>query len=270
VGPPIPNCTKWWGADRHILAYFITSRRDEAYLMSSVSRCVVGSRAIVLAGRPRHFIAAFAHFHFDLRRIVEASAEMTVWPIYDRDWNDLWTDGRDFLLADACHSVGPYMAAGGSIAIEDAVVLSRCLAACDDPYAAFRRYKAIRIPRVADLQRISIENSWMLGPTETDWFFCYDATIAALDARAGPDTGISKAQCGRRAAACHCEKRSSNRAPDEPGTACQAGECFVASLLATNQMLPSPQGKGKYPSRDGLAVSFRAGRPPALGTRNDM
>ena len=37
-----------------------------------------------------------------------------------------------------------------------------------------------RIPRVAEVQRISVENSWMRGPTETDWFYCYDPCTAPL------------------------------------------------------------------------------------------
>ena len=39
---------------------------------------------------------------------------------------------------------------------------------------------ATRIPRVADVQRISLENSWMRGPTDTDWFYCYDPCTAPL------------------------------------------------------------------------------------------
>jgi 6-hydroxynicotinate 3-monooxygenase len=86
------------------------------------------------------------------------------------------------LMGDACHPVRPFMAAGGSMAIEDAAILSRCLVEFDDHDTAFARYAAIRIPRVADVQRISIENSWMRGPTDTDWFFAYDAFNASLHA----------------------------------------------------------------------------------------
>ena len=181
AGPPIRDCTKWWGADRHILAYFMTSRRDEVYLMGSVPAASWDSDQSSLPCERDDFIAAFAHFHPDLRRAVEACAEVTVWPILDRQANDRWSDRSVVLLGDACHPVRPYMAAGGSMAIEDAVILSRCLAAGADPRAAFARYQAIRIPRVAEVQRISIENTWMHGPTETDWFFCYDASTAPLD-----------------------------------------------------------------------------------------
>lgn len=66
------------------------------------------------------------------------------------------------------------------MAIEDGAILSRCLAQFDDPAEAFGWYEATRIDRVGKVQRISIENSWMRGPTETDWFYCYDACIAPL------------------------------------------------------------------------------------------
>jgi len=183
-GPPIRDCTKWWGLDRHILAYFMTSRRDEVYLMGSVPSAAWHSEQSSLPCDRNEFIAGFAHFHPDLRRAVEAAVAVTVWPICDRERNDRWSDRRIVLLGDACHPVRPYMAAGGSMAIEDATILARCLVAYDDPLEAFRRYQAMRIPRVAEVQRISIENSWMRGPAETDWFFCYDATTAALDGMA--------------------------------------------------------------------------------------
>jgi len=108
---------------------------------------------------------------------------VSLWPIYDRERNDCWSGGRDnriVLLGDACHPVPPYMAAGGAMAVEDAAILSRCLATCDDREAAFASYMATRIPRVADVQRISLENSWMRGPTDTDWFYCYDPCTAPL------------------------------------------------------------------------------------------
>jgi 6-hydroxynicotinate 3-monooxygenase len=81
------------------------------------------------------------------------------------------------LLGDACHPMRPYMAAGGAMAVEDSAILSRCLTTFEEPDEAFRCYEATRIPRVADVQRISIENSWMRGPTKTDW------SIATIHAR---------------------------------------------------------------------------------------
>ncbi|TMJ66419.1 MAG: FAD-binding protein [Alphaproteobacteria bacterium] len=181
-GHTIRDCTKWWGADRHLLAYFMTRRRDEVYLMGSVPAAAWESEELSLPCPREEFVASFAHFHPDIRRVVEAATEVTVWPICDRERHDCWSGGRIVLLGDACHPVRPYMAAGGAMAVEDAAVLSRCLATIgdDDPADAFQCYEATRVARVGEVQRISIENSWMHGPTETDWFFCYDACLAPL------------------------------------------------------------------------------------------
>ena len=51
----------------------------------------------------------------------------------------------------------------------------------DDLTEVFSSYEATRIPRVAETQRISIENTWLAGPTETDWYYCYDACRAPSD-----------------------------------------------------------------------------------------
>lgn len=176
----IPDCTKWWGRDRHILAYFMTSRRDEVYVIGVVPRPSWDSDAASLPSSREALITDFAGFHPDLQRVLEVTSDVTVWPIFDRERNDCWSGGRIVLLGDACHPMRPYMAAGGASAIEDGAILSRCLAEFDDLHEAYRWYEATRVDRVGKVQRLSIENSWMRGPTEVDWFYCYDPCVAPL------------------------------------------------------------------------------------------
>jgi 6-hydroxynicotinate 3-monooxygenase len=179
-GFKIPDCTKWWGPDRHILVYFMTSRRDEVYVIGVVPRARWESEAAWLPSSRDKLFEGFGDFHADLLRVLEATTDVTVWPIFDRERNDRWSGGRIVLLGDACHPMRPFMAAGGAMAIEDAAILSRCLAQFDQRDEAYRWYEATRIDRVADAQRISIENSWMRGATDTDWFYCYDPCTAPL------------------------------------------------------------------------------------------
>jgi 6-hydroxynicotinate 3-monooxygenase len=183
-GFPIPDCTKWWGRDRHCLPYYLTGRRDEVYAIGvvPVSRWD-GDENPVPATREQ-YLESFAGFHGDLQRVLEAVESVNLWPIYDRERNDRWSGGRIALLGDACHPMRPFMAAGGAMAVEDGAILSRCLATFDDTAAAFRSYEATRIARVGEVQKISIANTWMGGPTDTDWFYCYDACTARL---AAPD-----------------------------------------------------------------------------------
>ena len=181
-GHAIRDCTKWWGPDRHLLAYFTTRRRDELYLMGSVPAASWESEELALPCPRQDFVDAFASFHPEIRRMIEAASDITVMPICDRARGDRWSGDRIVLLGDASHPVRPYMAAGGAMAVEDAAILSRCLTMLgyEDPAEAFRCYEATRIPRVAEVQRVSMENSWMRGPTETDWFFCYDACATPI------------------------------------------------------------------------------------------
>lgn len=179
-GFKIPDCTKWWGRDRHLLVYFMTSKRDETYVIGVAPQPKWETDASSLPSSRGELIADFANFHPDLLRVLEVTDDVSIWPIFDRERNDRWSGGRIVLLGDACHPMRPFMAAGGAMAIEDAAILSRCLAQFDEPGEVYRWYEATRVERVADTQRISIENSWMRGPTDTDWFYCYDPSVAPL------------------------------------------------------------------------------------------
>jgi len=181
AGTPIRDCTKWWGPDRHVLAYYMTSRRDEIYVMGAVPADRWDGDDTPMRGSREEFAAAFSEFHPDLRRIVEAATDVMVWPICDRARDDRWSDGQIVLMGDACHPVRPFMAAGGAMAIEDAAILSRCISEFPDPKKAFARYAAIRIPRVAEVQHISAANTWMREATDIDWFFEYDPWLAPLN-----------------------------------------------------------------------------------------
>ena len=159
-------------------------RRTQTRRFDSGLRRVLGpgqlAHGFLGVRRPHQRLADQHRFHADLLRVIAVTTDVTVWPIFDRERNDRWSGGRIVLLGDACHPMRPFMAAGGAMAIEDAAILSRCLAQFDEPAEAYRWYEATRIERVGETQRLSIENSWMRGKTDTDWFYCYDPCTAPL------------------------------------------------------------------------------------------
>ena len=181
-GLPIRACTKWWGRDRHILVYYMSHTREEVYVVSSVPVTTWDAPGSYVQGDRDAFVAAFDGFHRELRQVVEAAPDVSVWPVFDREPVDLWSRGRLVLLGDACHPLRPYMASGAAMAIEDAVVLARCLEGFgdDDPTEAFAWYVANRLPRIGTVQRISVANTWLRGPTDPDWLFAYDACAVPL------------------------------------------------------------------------------------------
>ncbi len=81
------------------------------------------------------------------------------YPVYDVPELPAWHRGRVVLLGDAAHAVGPHAGQGASMAIEDAVVLSACLEAEDEPGAAFARYAELRRGRIAEVVKLTRQNA---------------------------------------------------------------------------------------------------------------
>ncbi len=81
------------------------------------------------------------------------------YPIFDMPQLPAWSSGRVVLLGDAAHAIGPHAGQGASMAIEDAVVLSSCLAATLDYGAAFVHYETLRRPRIARVVKLTRQNA---------------------------------------------------------------------------------------------------------------
>jgi 6-hydroxynicotinate 3-monooxygenase len=176
------DCTKWWGEDRHIVMYPVTSDRSEVYFVTSQPDPEYGRESWSESGDVRVVRAAFEGFHPDVQRVLAACPSVHKRVLVDRDPLERWVEGNVALLGDACHPMTPYMAQGAAMAIEDAAVLSRCLAGVDrDGIAgALQVYETARIQRTARVQLTSRQNAWGKGVTDTDWVYSYNAWTAPL------------------------------------------------------------------------------------------
>ncbi|MGW1780283.1 FAD-dependent oxidoreductase [Streptomyces sp. NPDC002143] len=59
-----------------------------------------------------------------------------------------WRRGRTLLVGDAAHAASPATGQGASMALEDAVILAKCLRDAPDLDSALARYEELRRPRV--------------------------------------------------------------------------------------------------------------------------
>jgi salicylate hydroxylase len=101
-----------------------------------------------------------APFHPGLKEVLLPEAGRN-WPW--REWTlctlpplPAWVQGRVVLLGDAAHPMLPYLAQGGGLALEDAMVLADCLASAADPGAALARFEALRAARARRVQAASL------------------------------------------------------------------------------------------------------------------
>lgn len=126
----------------------------------------------------------------NLQALIEATPEEQLfkWALHAREPLATWTNEKVTLLGDAAHAMLPFMGQGAATAIEDGMVLARCLAQFGIPEAT-QRYETARRERTTEIQ----EQSRLLGlqfqgdktsefgkkpikNEETLGLFAYDAT----------------------------------------------------------------------------------------------
>jgi 2-polyprenyl-6-methoxyphenol hydroxylase-like FAD-dependent oxidoreductase len=97
----------------------------------------------------RELLARRGRWHEPIAAIIAATpADRIVrTDIGDRDPIERWHDGPVVLVGDAAHPMTPNLGQGAGQAIEDAVVLDRCLSAEPTSEKALLRYEAERVAR---------------------------------------------------------------------------------------------------------------------------
>jgi salicylate hydroxylase len=95
----------------------------------------------------------FEGWHELVRGIIAATPESQIykWALHTREPLPSWIAGRVTLLGDAAHAMLPFMGQGAATAIEDGMVLARCLSKWPRE-EALRRYEAARLDRTTMVQ----------------------------------------------------------------------------------------------------------------------
>jgi salicylate hydroxylase len=100
-----------------------------------------------------------AHWAQQAQALVRLPEAWLKWALFDRRPLMNWSQGAAALLGDAAHPMLPFLAQGGAMAIEDAVVAAQCLARMpNDAAAALKYYVAIRRGRTRKVQRQASRN----------------------------------------------------------------------------------------------------------------
>ncbi|MFT8675674.1 MAG: FAD-dependent monooxygenase [Acetobacter sp.] len=174
---------KWWSADRHIVCYYLDRNEDEFYLVTGEPDEWTSASGQLPSTREA-LRKSFAGYHPMVQAYIDATDEVTKWPLKTRSPLSHWHQGRVVLLGDACHPMKPHMAQGAAMAVEDAAVLTRCLAELGtaDLERTFRTYFACRKDRATKVQSISNANTWLRQPEDPFW--CYGDDVYQMDLRA--------------------------------------------------------------------------------------
>ncbi len=83
-----------------------------------------------------------------IRAIIEATGTIAAYPVYELPFLERWHDGAVCLVGDAAHATSPHIGQGAALALEDTVVLAKCLRDISRPERAFAAFQVRRQDRV--------------------------------------------------------------------------------------------------------------------------
>jgi len=150
--------TLWLGCHGHVLTYPL--RQGE--LLNVV--CVVQRddwrlESWFQPGTAEEWLADLAGWHEDVQTIIRAVEAPFKWALLSREPLRRFAQGRACVIGDAAHPALPLLGQGACLAIEDALVVARCLAehatAVPD---ALARFEAARVVRTAAIVHASAAN----------------------------------------------------------------------------------------------------------------
>jgi 2-polyprenyl-6-methoxyphenol hydroxylase-like FAD-dependent oxidoreductase len=106
-------------------------------------------------GRRHELLQTFDGWHDPIPELIEATDEADILKngAYDLPRLRRWGDRRVTLLGDASHPCTPNLGQGGGLALEDALVLAKCVEKGTSVEASLRRYESLRRHRTAHLQQ---------------------------------------------------------------------------------------------------------------------
>ena len=160
VAPPgerIPRVGLWLGPSAHVVVYPV-AKGAGLNIVVLTEEAFDAEDWAVDAGDP-NMVERFAGWCAELRALLATPSHWQKFPMHAVDPSGPWINGHIALVGDAAHAMVPFLAQGGAMAIEDAAVLARCLAASPDNVpAAFSAYEAARKPRVTRVWKSAFRN----------------------------------------------------------------------------------------------------------------
>lgn len=108
-------------------------------------------------GEATELQSLLAGFHPEVAAIIAATPKGRChkWGLYAREPLAEWSCGGVILLGDAAHPMMPWFGQGAASALEDAVILGRCLNSSTSMSEVLERFQRNRLERVSFIHRES-------------------------------------------------------------------------------------------------------------------
>jgi salicylate hydroxylase len=179
--PNLDSFTKWWGPNPHSqIVTFPLNRGEDIFIFATIGQESWRHEGWTQPGSVEELRDLYADYHPEARALLHACDAVLKTALWERDPLPFWSRGAVTLLGDAAHPMLPFMAQGACQAVEDGVVLARCVQDAPDLPTAFAAYERMRLARTARIQIGSRQNQWLREGGNADWVYGYDAWAVPL------------------------------------------------------------------------------------------
>jgi salicylate hydroxylase len=148
----------WMGPGAHVVTYFLRNA-SLLNIVACVQTDVPMDESWDREGSVGELVSHFAEWDPQLQTILDQVDLTHAWGLFHAAPLPCWSLGAVTLLGDACHPMLPYLAQGGSQAIEDAATLGALLdgATVTSLATTLARYEDIRKPRTSMIQAAAFD-----------------------------------------------------------------------------------------------------------------
>jgi len=148
----------WLGVGGHVVTYPL--RRGEILnFVGVVERDDWHLESWTEAGTTEECLHDLGQWHDDVKTIIRNIDIPYKWGLLKREPLDHFAEGLVCVMGDAAHPTLPFLAQGANMALEDAMIIARCLDTFDDLPEALRHYEQARLERTAAIVRGSSDNT---------------------------------------------------------------------------------------------------------------
>jgi salicylate hydroxylase len=150
----LPVVGLWLNPQAHVVHYPVRGGSEIAVVV--IAREAWQGREWDAEADAATLLAHLSSFHPSLTSVLRGVSSWRKWALYTLPRLPAWTSGRVALLGDAAHPMLPYLAQGGALAMEDALVLADCVSASEDIPGALHTYSSLRRDRAHRVQAASV------------------------------------------------------------------------------------------------------------------